>query len=253
MSLGFAFCSVSISPLRAEPSDAAEMVSQLLFGEVVTIIEQKEKWWKVQSFADNYLGWLDPKQIRILTQKEVNRWLDGISYERAPNIQLLSDTGIMPIPKGSFIPFQFSENFSIGKYEYAYLGIDYKYPIKNPFELANEYLNAPYLWGGKTPAGIDCSGLTQAVFRFSEINLPRDASQQVEYGEVISYNNSEVGDLAFFQNKDGKVTHVGILSGEGTIIHASGYVRISTMDQNGILEDDGKNYTHSLHSIKRMF
>lgn len=253
MSLGYAYCSVSVSPLRSEPSDSSEMVSQLLFGEVVTIKEKNQKWWKVQSYADNYVGWIDPKQVRILTLKEVNRWLDGISYERAPNIQLHSDTGILSIPKGAFVPFQFSENFLIGENEYTYLGIDYKYPQKNPFELAQEYLNVPYLWGGKTPHGIDCSGLTQSVFRFLEINLPRDASQQVDFGTLVTFQDAKIGDLAFFENENNKITHVGILDGKEKIIHASGYVRISSINEKGILDDDEINYTHFLHSIKRMF
>lgn len=252
MSEQLGYCSVAISPIRQSSSDTSEMVTQLLFGEVVTIIDRQDKWWKIQSYSDNYIGWCDPKQISLLTKKEVNRWLNGIFHERSMTRMLDTDRGILPIFKGSFIPFGDLEEFNIGNTVYRFKSAPEIFKNTGAFEIAKEYLNAPYLWGGKTPFGIDCSGLTQAVFRFLAINLPRDASQQVEYGTSISFDEIQSGDVAFFHNDAGKIIHVGILNEKKEIIHASGYVRINKFDTLGILNDYEEFYTHQLNCIKRM-
>lgn len=252
MSDVFAYCQVSISPVRIDSSDASEMVTQLLFGEVVTVIEQTEKWWKIQSYADNYSGWVDPKQLGKLTKKEVNRWLDGLFYERAQVRRLNSSIGILSIVKGSFVPFHAESSFMIGDEEYEISDEQSTLSANDAFSIAKEYLNAPYLWGGKSPFGIDCSALVQSTFRFLDVNLPRDAAQQVEYGSDVAFGEHESGDVAFFHNSSGKIIHVGILNEKNEIIHASGIVRIDNFDSTGIKHAEKGYNTHSLNCIKRM-
>lgn len=246
------YCIVSISPVRSESSDRSEMVTQLLFGEVVTIEEINAPWMKIRTYTDNYEGYVDLKHIHFLTEKEVNRWLDGISYLPDLLKKINTPWGIQSIFKGSFIPFQAVNEFNIGPDQFTIEDHSVHTEKRDPFELAQEYLNAPYLWGGKTPFGIDCSGLTQMVFRFLDINLPRDASQQVEYGTTVSFDEAEQGDVAFFENKEGKIIHVGIFGDNHQIIHASGQVRIDQLSEEGILHIETGLKTHTLHSIKRM-
>jgi gamma-D-glutamyl-L-lysine dipeptidyl-peptidase len=252
MSLKYGYCIVSISPVRFEASDRAEMVTQLLFGEIVTVEEMKSPWMKITSFADNYHGYVDHKHIRFLTEKELNRWMDGLSV--MPDLIRKIDTpwGNQHIFKGSYIPFEQTESFNIGQDQFRIETHQVHTLKSDAFEIALEYLNAPYLWGGKTPFGIDCSGLTQMVFRFMDINLPRDASQQIDYGSAIVFEDIEKGDVAFFNNADGRIIHVGIADGNGSIIHASGMVRIDRLNENGIVHANSGELTHTLHSIKRM-
>lgn len=252
MSDVFAYCLVSISPVRSDSSDASEMVTQLLFGEVVTVLERTDKWWKIQSYADNYAGWVDPKQLGNLTKKEVNRWLDGLFYERAQTRQMKSENGILSIVKGSFVPFHVESSFMVGDEEYEFIEEESQFSANTPFEIAKEFLNAPYLWGGKSPFGIDCSALVQSTFRFLDVNLPRDAAQQVDYGMEIAFGEQESGDVAFFHNSNGKIIHVGILNEKNEIIHASGTVRIDNFDSTGIKHATNGYNTHSLNCIKRM-
>ena len=249
MKLGY--CKVSISPVRSENKDQSEIVSQLLFGEIIHIITIEGNWCKITTYADNYTGWIDVKHFKPLTEKESNRWLDGLGYENSIFRIISTPWGLQRIVKGSFVPFHENTTFNIGVDQFEFIDFPTEEKANSIFDVAKEYLNSPYLWGGKTPFGIDCSGLTQIVFRFFGINLPRDASQQVECGMEVDFCDIELGDVAFFQNKEGRIIHVGILDGLNSIIHASGCVRIDRITSEGILNNETNEMTHYLNCIKR--
>ena len=245
-----AYCKVSISPIRAENKDEAEIVSQLLFGEVFTINEVQKNWINITTLFDAYSGWIDIKHLKLLSEKELKRWLDGLS----PAFNLLTEIktpwGNQRLIRGAYLS---NENlFNIGNDSFEILNSSKDNLPATIFETAASYLNAPYLWGGKQPFGIDCSGLTQMVYRFHGVNLPRDASQQVEIGQEIEFEDITEGDIAFFHNKSGKIIHVGILNDKKQIIHASGCVRIDTLTKEGIVHSESNTITHYLNCIKRV-
>lgn len=250
-----AICNLSIVPLRAEASDRSEMVSQVLFGEHFTILEQTEKWSKIELATDSYQGWIDNKQFQLISPEDFNSLQqktpvlsgDLIDFISTPNHQLL------PVSIGSMLTFL--DNNSINTENFIYEGekVSGTKDKKQLLNTAFMYLNAPYLWGGKTPFGIDCSGLTQMVYRINGYNIPRDASQQAAIGEVLSFiEESEPGDLAFFDNQEGNIIHVGIIMENNYIIHAHGKVRIDRLDHLGIYNIDSGRHTHKLRVIKKI-
>lgn len=247
-----AFCLVNISPVRVTNADPSEMVTQLLFGELFTVHEIQQSWCRITMFNDNYEGWMDIKHIHFLSEKEFQNWLDV----SVPQLELMREVvtpwGKQLLSRGAYIPFDNREDFQIGTLPFKLSStISFSKP-NSPFEMALEYLNTPYLWGGKSPFGIDCSGFTQLVYRFYDFNLPRDASQQVEIGREIAYHDIQANDLAFFENSKGKVTHVGIIGNDQNIIHASGRVRMDILTRAGIFNDELQILTHSLQVIKRL-
>ncbi|MGB1017443.1 MAG: NlpC/P60 family protein [Chitinophagales bacterium] len=248
--MNLAYCNVSISPLRKENKDSSEMISQLLFGETCEIIHKKKNWCFVKCSHDNYEGWLDEKQITEL-KSDLN--IKHTAFELVHNYVLKENH--IPILIGSSLPNYDGLNFKIENKKYLFQGLSLENNeanFDNIRKIALKYLHAPYLWGGRSPFGIDCSGLTQIVYKFLNKNLPRDAYQQAEIGDTIGFlEESKIGDLAYFGDLE-KITHVGIIIGKNQIIHASGKVRIDTLDHLGIYNNETSKYTHKLRIIKRI-
>ena len=235
------------------------MISQILFGETGKILKKKGKnWIKISCTADGYEGWTDPKTTLALTEKEFNKSNEKLAYSTDIVSFLINGDISTPILMGSNLPNYDGFSFYHPTHKYVFNGGaiqsgQMKITQELLVKLAKKYLNAPYLWGGKSPFGIDCSGFTQQVFKTCGFALPRDAYQQAEIGTIIDFVElSQVGDLAFFQNEEGKVTHVGIVLENQEIIHASGKVKIDKLDHEGIFNKQTKKYTHKLKWIKRL-
>ncbi len=249
---------LSIVPIRSSASDKSEMISQILFGELVEILESRGSWYRIRCDWDNYIGWVDSKQIKNITPEEFQLY----RINHACSIELMQPAAgkeyYLPITIGANLPNFDGLRFSINGSSFQFSGqaitpssIDANSEMLLKF--ARRYLYAPYLWGGRSPMGIDCSGFTQVVFKLVGISLPRDAKDQVSEGKLIDFiEQTQAGDLAFFENKKGKITHVGIMMGDQQIIHASGQVRIDKIDHYGIYNDQMKKYTHRLRVIKRL-
>lgn len=254
--MSYGICILSVIPCRAEPNDRAEIVSQLLFGEHYSVIEEQEKWIKIKIQYDNYEAWICRKQFFEINNQEfdnlsINEFeLVGEYFGDLQNTHI----GKLIIPIGATLPYLHQGKIKIREESYRFKGVVAKKDFNLIESYALTFLNSPYLWGGRSPSGIDCSGYSQIVYKLCGYKLPRDAYQQAEEGESISFlANSKSGDLAFFDNKEGKITHVGIILGNGKIIHASGKVRIDLIDHQGIYNEELKTYTHQLRIIKRYF
>jgi hypothetical protein len=255
----FGICNLSLVPVRKEASDKSEMVTQLLFGEHFEVLEKSKQWRKICIAYDGYKGWIDEKQFESISVEEYNHLNLNESKVAVDIAEVIStDSLLFPLVIGSQLPNYHENNCSIGKFKFQYDG---QVRDLNAFaskhqlvENAYMYLNAPYLWGGRSPFGIDCSGFTQLVYKLSGIKLKRDAYQQAEQGQTLNFiTEAEMGDLAFFDNTEGKIIHVGIILPENKIIHASGKVRVDLIDHEGIFNTDTKSYSHKLRLIKRLF
>jgi hypothetical protein len=251
----FGICNLAIIPLRFEPSDKSEIVSQVLFGEHFEILEQLKQWSKIKLQYDDYEGWVDSKQYQIISESEYNQLsedaivlnADLVEYIMAPNNLLL------PITLGASLSFLNHADINTSNYNFEGTKISGTKTKDCLLNTAFMFLNAPYLWGGKTPFGVDCSGFTQMVYKLNGYKLMRDASQQSKQGEALSFiEESEPGDLAFFDNEDGNIIHVGIIMEDNYIIHASGKVRIDRLDHLGIYNAEANKHTHKLRVIKKI-
>lgn len=233
----YGICNLAIIPLRIEPSDRSEQVSQVLFGEHFEIIEQLKQWFKVRLQYDNYEGWIDSKQCQIISESDFNEISNSAQILNHDLVEYITtkDNSLIPIPIGASVSFLNFEGINKNNFEFEGLKVTGIKPKSELIKTAFMYLNAPYLWGGKTPFGIDCSGFTQMVYKLNGYKLLRDASQQSTQGEALSFiEESEPGDLAFFDNEEGRIIHVGIIMNDNYIIHASGKVRIDRLDHLGI-------------------
>ena len=233
-------CSLSVVPMRKEASHESELVSELLFNDIYEIIEENLEWLKIRCLYDSYEGWIRKLQHKELSQDKLNEYISKDKY-------IINS----PVSYYNFKVLSFGSKIFENKPNSIMLRDSFSPSIM--VESAIKLLDTPYRWGGKSVMGIDCSALVQLCAKVAGFKLPRDASQQVNYGETVMYiNEIKAGDLAFFENEDRKITHVGILLSSDKIIHASGKVRIDTFDQTGILNKETNRHTHVLSVIKRL-
>lgn len=231
---------------RAEASHKSEQINQLLFGDLYTVLEEAPDWYKIQCAYDGYIGWIHKKHHSPVSSLEFRKLQKNPSSVVLDLLATVNDKlhhTTIHVPIGSTI--------------YPVAGFSYKGKKSSPkhsniYKYSMLYLNAPYLWGGKTPFGIDCSGFIQMSHKLCGIKLPRDSWQQALTGKkVAKLSAAQKGDLCFFGDGE-KVTHVGLLLSNGRIIHASGKVRIDRIDEKGVFNEELQEYTHKLKSIRRI-
>jgi cell wall-associated NlpC family hydrolase len=248
-----AICPLAVIPIRKEAAHRSEMVSQLLFGEYADIIEEEAQFFQVRCRFDGYEGWIQKNQLAevegiIETNAYIGSWSSSITIKgeriHVPFATPFFNEMIHFTPRKEAVSYSTKENI----WDVADISKDAR-SLATAYKM---FLGSPYLWGGKSVFGIDCSGFVQQVFKLCGITLLRDAYLQAEQGEAVQgFENAELGDLAFFHNEKGRITHVGLIIENNKIIHASGKVRIDTITQEGILNAETNSKTHELHSIRR--
>ena len=257
--MDYGICSLSNVPVRSDASDKAELVTQLFFGECYQVLQKEGNWYQIQIATDHYTGWIDFKQHFPVTDDYFLEWKATPHPRTLDIVQTVSSANVVtPVLMGSILPFFDGITLRLGHEKLIYNGrasnLSTEYRPAFLAKIANTFLKAPYVWGGKSVFGIDCSGFTQQVMGICGVALPRDAYQQVALGEEVHFVSlARTGDLAFFDNDEGRIIHVGIMLDNQQIIHAHGEVRIDQLDHYGIYNQQRKRYSHKLRLIKRLF
>jgi hypothetical protein len=257
--MAYGICPLSAVAIRNTSTDSSEMISQLLFGELVEVLEVKgHSWLKVHCLDDNCVGWVAANQLKLITPSEWEAYRNHYAWVLDYVQAAMSDDHYLPLTLGARLPGFDGMRFILGETSYSFSGQavfpkDIHPSAELLLKIARRYLNTPYIAGGKSPLGMDASGLTQIVYRIAGIQLPREADQQVFLGETIDFvEQSKPGDLAFFENRLGKITHVGIVVNPAEVLHVFGRVCIDGLDHYGVYNREAGRYLYKLRVIKRL-
>lgn len=257
--MSYGICPLSVVPIRTTPSHKSEMASQLLFGELVEMLEHKGRLWsKVRCIQDNFVGWVDRTQIRDITNSEYEECSSSFAYSLELVQAAMGQNHFVPITLGARLPNYDGLHFKVADTRFTFSGQAIVAEDSRPvasfvLKIAKRYLNTPFLWGGRSPFGIDSAGLVQMVFSMAGIQLPRDPAAQIDIGEIVDFvEQAQPGDLAFFENRAGRISHVGIIMPDQQIIHSYGGVRLDRVDHYGIFSEEQQRYTHKLRLAKRV-
>lgn len=232
----------------------------MLFGELCEVLEEQPRWTRIRLESDGQEGWVDSKMICPMKPEEYEshkKALENAAMVAMPMAYAVSENNgqTIPLTAGTKLP-----NYQDGRFEVLGVGfrIDPSMVITQPLEMSQQnllqavrfFLNIPYLWGGKNAMGMDCSGFTQVIMSLFGKQLLRNASQQATQGTpVASLKDAQAGDLVFFDHKDGKISHVGIVIDPERVIHCSGRVKVEKLDETGIYNIEQGGYSHHLVSI----
>lgn len=257
--LSFAYCNVAVLPVRNEPFHTSEQVTQLLFGEKLEVLQVNNRdWARIRCAWDDYEGWCKLSQIQVVSRREYSKPTKYLSDSNGGLLKFSNST--LYLPAGAELHIRNGEinpGYDQGKYKGTRLKLAGLIPTPELIKKnALLFMNAPYQWGGRTLAGIDCSGLSQNAYKMAGFPIPRDAKDQALIGLPVDFLvHARCGDLAFFEEKEGQINHVGILLDNETIIHATdtaGRVVIDRIDQGGIISISLKKRTHALRMVRRI-
>lgn len=255
----FGIAKISIVPMRKEPSAESEMVSQVLFGEHYSVLKEDKGWLYVQMANDSYEGWIDKRMYHEIPREQKEQLDKNKSiYAFDLTNKVSKNHSSFHVVLGSVLPQYDAAHHNFKVYPKGYhIEGNVSAPLSegekrsNVIATASKYINSPYLWGGRSPFGIDCSGLTQMVFRLNNTELPRDSKEQSQLGKTVDLESAKAGDLAFFtKESEDAITHVGIILGNGEILHSSGTVHVDNIDSNGILCKESLTYSHKLKEVR---
>ncbi|MEK6155270.1 C40 family peptidase [Flavobacteriaceae bacterium 3-367] len=247
----YGICHLSITPVRVSADHTSEMTTQLLYGDHFKVLEHRKDWSRIRIAYDQYEGWVDNKQFTLVSAEAYGELDMARPTKIATDLVSFCSTGnnvLIPVVLGSSL-----QHLSLLDHTYEGKSVSGIQEKDKLIDTALLFLNAPYLWGGKTPFGIDCSGLAQMVYKINGHTLARNAAQQAGQGEALSFiEESEAGDLVFFDNSEGIIDHVGLVMKNNYVIHAHGKVRIDRLDHTGIFNTETGRYTHKLRVIKKI-
>ena len=247
----YGICHLSIIPIRSSPEEVSEMMTQLLFGEHFKILECRKNWSKIKTIPDKCEGWIRNTQLAFISEEEFDKLQSNKELKYVADLVTFVEDHqkiLTPIVLGSSLPTTTSLPV---KFEGTFIGRPQ--PKEKLIKTSLLYLNSPEIKGGRTPFGIDSAGFTQMVYKINGYRLLRTAENQSTQGTALSFvEESEAGDLAFFDNSNGVIDHVGIIMENNYVIHVNGKVRIDRIDHTGIFNNDLRTYTHQLRVIKKI-